>query len=324
MQTEPLRLRVTQFQAEAKDVVSLELRDAGGKPLPAFAPGAHLEITVPSTGASSAPLIRHYSLCNDARERDRYVVAVGRVQDGRGGSQSVHEGVRVGATLMVQPPRNNFPLVDDAGHYRFIAGGIGITPILSMVRWCEAHNKTWSLLYCTRSRQRTAFLEELKSFGERVRFHFDDEAGGPLDVASALAHSLADEHVFCCGPKPLMLAVEGHCASRDPTRVHFEWFSAKEVAHDAGASRPFSVILRQSGVTLDVPADRSILETMEDHGLSVPFSCREGLCRTCETPICAGEADHRDHVLSDSERRAQRSILICVSRARGDVLELDA
>lgn len=279
---------------------------------------------MPSTGTSSGPLIRHYSLCNDARERNRYVVAVGRVQDGRGGSQSVHEGVRVGATLVVQAPRNNFPLVEEAGHYRFIAGGIGITPILSMIRWCEAHNKNWSLLYCTRSRQRTAFLEELKAFGDRVRFHFDDEEGGPLDVASALAHPLPNEHVFCCGPKPLMLAVESHCEGRDPSHVHFEWFSAKEIAHDASTSRPFTVVLRQSGVTLDVPADRSILETMEDHGFSVPFSCREGLCRTCETTLCAGEADHRDHVLSDAERGEQRSILICVSRARSQVLELDA
>jgi vanillate O-demethylase ferredoxin subunit len=193
-----------------------------------------------------------------------------------------------------------------------------------MVRWCHANKRSWSLLYCTRSRQRTAFYEELKAFGCPVRLHFDEEAGGPVDLASALAHPLRDEHVYCCGPKPLMLAVQNQCAGRDPDSVHFEWFSAKEVAHDAGASRPFTVVLRQSGLTLEVPCDRSILETMEDHGLSVPFSCREGLCRTCETGLRAGEADHRDHVLSDAERGAQKSMLICVSRARSRTLELDA
>ncbi len=325
MPIEPLRLKVTRFVAEAKDVVSLELRAAGGGPLPVFTPGAHLEITVPSIAPVSRPLIRHYSLCNDSRERDRYVVAVGRARQGRGGSDAIHDGLRVGTMLSVSPPRNHFPLVADAGHYRFIAGGIGITPILWMIRWCEANNKDWSLLYCARSRVRAAFHEELRAMGSRVRFHFDDECGGPPDLAQALIPNAPDEHVYCCGPEPLMLAVESRCAARPAGQVHFEWFSAKEIQGGApGTAKPFTVRLRQSGLTLEVPADQSILDVMEVHGVSVPFSCREGLCRTCETPVHAGEVDHRDQVLSDAEKSANKSVLICVSRARGEHLELDA
>jgi vanillate O-demethylase ferredoxin subunit len=323
MHTDLLRLHVTAYRAEARGIVSVELRDPHGMPLPAFAPGAHIEIAFPPRSGEERGLIRHYSLCNEASETHRYVVAVGLAADSRGGSLAMHETVRVGSRLMVRPPRNNFALVADAGHYRFIAGGIGITPILSMLRWCETHGKSWSLLYCTRNRQRTAFHDELRAYGDRVRFHFRDEQGGPADVDDELSQAKPNEHVYCCGPRSLMLAVGVAGVKRTSGTVHFEWFSAKEVAHSQPAAGAFDIVLRKSGLRLQVKPDRSVLETLEDSGISVPSSCRDGLCRSCETPLCAGEADHRDYVLSDDERKAQKSMIVCVSRSKTPVLELD-
>lgn len=324
-----LALRVHAVRAEARDVLSIELRSAGGSALPPFTPGAHLEITLPAGADGRPALVRHYSLCNSAAETHRYVVAVGLAPASRGGSLAVHEQLRVGQVLPVRPPRNHFALAEGAAHYRFIAGGIGITPILSMLRWCEAQGQPWSLLYCTRSRVRTAFYEELRAYGPRVQFHFDDEAGGrPADLAQALSRPVPGEHLHCCGPAPLMRAVQAASAQRPPGTVHFEWFSAGDPAPAtqapaAATDSGFDIVLAQSGQRLHVPPDQSILDTLEQHGIGVPFACREGLCRTCETGLCGGEAEHRDLVLSDAERAAQKTILLCVSRAKSAVLELD-
>lgn len=324
-----LALRVHAVRAEARDVLSIELRDAASSALPPFTPGAHLEITLPPGTDNQPALVRHYSLCNSAAETHRYVVAVGLAATSRGGSLAVHEQLRVGQVLQVRPPRNHFELGNGAAHYRFIAGGIGITPIVSMLRWCEAHGQPWSLLYCTRSRVRTAFYEELRGHGAKVQFHFDDEAAGQrVDLKQALSGAVQGEHIYCCGPAPLMRAVQAASAQREPGTVHFEWFSAGEPA-PASQSLPattesgFEIVLASSGQRLQVPPHQSILDTLEQHGIGVPFACREGLCRTCETGLCGGEADHRDLVLSDAERAAQNTILLCVSRAKSAVLELD-
>ena len=320
-----MSLTVSAVRAEALDIVSITLRHPSGLCLPAFAPGDHLEITLPQCAGGKPALIRHYSLCNSPTETDRYVIAVGRAANGRGGSQAIHEIVRVGTKLTVRPPRSNFPLSSEAGYYRFVAGGIGITPILSMIRWCEARGKSWSLLYCTRNRVRTAFYEELRKMGPRVRFHFDDESGGRLaNFEQELAQPELREHVYCCGPRPLMRAVETAALARPKGTVHFEWFSGKEV-DDAPpvATDAFDVVVRSTGHRLRVPPEKSILETLEDHGVSVPFSCREGLCRTCETSLVSGQADHRDFVLSKEEQNSQRTLMVCVSRAKTAVLELD-
>lgn len=321
-----LTLRVHAVRAEARDVLSIELRSTDGAALPPFTPGAHLEITLPAGTDGRPALVRHYSLCNSAAETHRYVVAVGLAPASRGGSLAVHEQLRVGQVLQMRPPRNHFALAEGAAHYRFIAGGIGITPIVSMLRWCEAHGQPWSLLYCTRSRVRTAFYEELRAYGMRVRFHFDDEAEGRhVDLAQILSPAADGEHIYCCGPAPLMRAVQAASAERPPGTVHFEWFSAGEAAPTApaGTERGFDIVLAQRGQRLHVPSHQSILDTLEQHGIGVPFACREGLCRTCETGLCSGEADHRDMVLSEAERAAQNTILLCVSRAKGAVLELD-
>lgn len=317
-------LIVSGFRAEARDVVLVELRDPTGAALPTFEPGAHLEITLPLAAGESKPLIRHYSICSDPADCTRYVVAVGRAADSRGGSAMMHEQIRVGAMLSVKGPRNNFPLAPDAARYRFVAGGIGITPIMAMIHWCEAQGTPWTLLYLCRSRQRSAFYEDLRGYGDRVTLHFDEEVQGPYaDLAEALSGPQVDEHLYCCGPGALMHAVEDGAAGWPQGTVHFEWFGgAAPIAPDA-PSEGFEVVLRKSGITIQVGEDQSILEAVEANGIDAPFVCREGMCRTCEVAICAGEADHRDIVLSDEERAAQQVMMICVSRSKTRVLELD-
>lgn len=312
-----MTLEVSGARCEARDVLWLELRDPQGRELPAFTAGAHLEVHLANG------LVRHYSLCNDPAERDRYCLGVGLSRDSRGGSKYIHEQLRVGATLSVTAPRNNFPLELAASESVFIAGGIGITPIMAMIRACAAARRPWRLVYCARNRQRCAFYEELCALApDRCRFHFDDEQDGRvLDAAAVLGGIPAEAHLYTCGPAPLMKAVEAAAADRAPDRVHFEWFTA--AAADTSADLPFTVVLRNSGTRYEVPPGRSILEVLEDHDAGVPYSCREGLCATCRTTVLAGEVDHRDKVLSAAERATNKEMMICVSRARSAVLELE-
>jgi len=311
-----LTVRVSEVAAEARDVVRLELRAADGGALPPFEAGGHVEVTLPNG------LIRHYSMTNDCRERDRYVIAVGRAANGRGGSEYIHRALRCDARLRISAPRNNFALDPGAARFLFLAGGIGITPILAMIRWCEANARPWRLVYAARNRQRAAFYEELGAFADRVRFHFDDEAGRFLDVAAAIADRAEGEHIYCCGPDPMMKAAETAVAGLAPGTIRFERFAAPEeaVPQDGDA---FEVRLRRSGKAFVVPAGKSILETIEENGIVHPFSCREGLCGTCQTAVCEGVPDHRDYFLSDEERASGKTMMICVSRATSPVLVLD-
>lgn len=320
-----LTLRVSAIRAEAKDILSFELRGLSRLSLPPFLPGAHLEIWLPSDRDSSGSIVRQYSICNSPGETDRYVITVGKSPQSRGGSRIMHEGVRVGSILTCRGPRNNFVLVNGAAHYSFVAGGIGITPILSMIRWCESNAKSWSLLYCARSRLRAAFCEFLQCFDDRVQFHFDDEWGGRLaNIDAMFSQPRADEHVYCCGPGDLMRSVRAATQHYAAGTVHFEWFRPEPDAVSTPTPLDeFDVILRSSGARYRVARDRSILETLEAHGIEIPFSCREGLCRSCEVRLCSGEVDHRDFVLSEQERALQKSLLVCVSRARTSVIEID-
>ena len=315
--SERLQLDVTDVQAEARDVVAIELRARGGGALPPFEPGAHLEVDLPNG------MVRHYSLVNDSRERDRYVIGVGRVADSRGGSIFVHQSVRRGMTLAVSAPRNNFRLDPRAERFLFIAGGIGITPIMSMILACEVDAKPWRLVYATRNGPRTAFYERLREHGPRVQFHFDDQRGAMLDVAHCLSDVKSGEHVYCCGPQALMESVRMHSAPLPAETVHFEYFTAPaEAANGAAVAGEFEVELRSSGRRFGVPPDKSILEVLEAGGLQLPFSCREGLCGTCLTPVCEGVPEHRDYVLSQAERDAGQSMTICVSRSKSPLLVL--
>ena len=312
-----LELRVAALRCEARDVLWIELRHADGTALPPFTAGAHLELHLPRQ------LIRHYSLCNDPRETHRYCIGVGLSRDSRGGSKYIHERLKVGQTLKVSPPRNNFPLKDAANDTVFIAGGIGITPILSMIHACIAAGRPWRLFYCARSRARAAFYEDLVALGgDSIRFHFDDEQQGRwFDAATALGTVAVDAHVYTCGPEPLMRAVEAAGATRPAGHLHFEWFTAPQI--ETNGDRPFTVRLVRSGCDVHVPPDRSLLDALEDSGNGVPWSCREGLCATCRVDVLAGECEHRDSVLSAEERATHRTMLVCVSRAKGEWLELD-
>jgi ferredoxin-NADP reductase len=311
-----LSLRVSNVAAEAKDALVVELRDPGGAALPPFTPGAHIELHL------SNGLIRHYSLCNDWRERDRYVVGIGLAVGSRGGSLHIHRTLRPGDIVDVTAPRNNFPLAEAAPRHDFLAGGIGITPILSMVRWCAANRRDWHLWYLVRNRQRAAFLEELGEFAGNVTLHADDEAGALFDVTGTVARLQADSHIYCCGPAPLMTAVEAAAQARPPEQMHFEWFTPKQPMA-ADSSESFTVVLARSGRRLLVPAGKSILEVLGANHLNISFSCREGLCATCETPVLAGKPDHRDSVLTETEKAANNTMMICVSRALSDELTLD-
>lgn len=316
---ETIEVRVAGRSAAAEGVVQLELRCAQGRPLPAFEPGAHVDVFLDNG------LVRQYSLCNFQPAPDTYEIAVGLAAPSRGGSQHVHESIRVGDVLRISLPRNNFGLAPDASSFVFVAGGIGITPILSMIRWCVMQHRPWRLLYTARSMRRAAYLEQLSNLGAgRIAFHFDEEQRGYADMDRYLHGLSQGEHVYCCGPEPLMQAVEKAAVGHPRHALHFERFAAP--AADVGRPLPdtaFQVRLRKSGLSLSIEPGHSILETLEQAGVSLPFACREGLCRSCETPVCAGVPDHRDYVLSDEERAGNKTMMICVSRSKTPILELD-
>jgi ferredoxin-NADP reductase len=307
-------LVVSRRTDEAAGVVSLTLRHPAGAPLPAWEPGAHIDV-MPAEG-----LTRQYSLCGDPADRSAWRIAVLREPDGRGGSAYVHDELPEGASLRVRGPRNNFRLVP-APRYLFIAGGIGITPILPMTAAAEAAGAEWTLLYGGRTRASMAFSGQLAAYGGKVRIAPQDETG-LLDLASYLAGEEPDTLVYCCGPEPLLNAVEEQCGTFRSGALHIERFKAKQT--DAPApTDSFELELRQSGLTLTVPPERSILQTVEAAGVQVLYSCTEGTCGTCETDILEGEADHRDSVLSADEQAANETMMICVSRCRGRRLVLD-
>ena len=310
-------VQVADVGAQALDVMSLELRAVGGGELPPFEPGAHLDVHLPNG------LVRQYSLTNDWRERDRYVIGVARVADSRGGSSFVLSSIRSGAQLTIRGPINNFALDPRAERFLFIAGGIGITPIMAMVRWCVANGKPWRLIYAARSRQRAAFYEELCGLArDSAQFHFDDECGQVLDVAQAVAGWNEGEWIYCCGPAALMDSVKALTGHLPAGTVRFEWFTTPE-SDEPQESNAFKVRLKRSGVEFDIPENKSILEVLEENGIEHPFSCREGLCGTCLTNVLAGEPDHRDYVLSDEERESGKLMTICCSRSKSPQLTLD-
>jgi vanillate O-demethylase ferredoxin subunit len=310
-----LRLRVKSATWEAPSVVSYDLRPLEPGELPPFTAGAHVDLTLPNG------LIRSYSLINPQAERHRYVIAVQRDRASRGGSKWVHENFRPGDILTVNGPRNNFALNEAAQKSVFIAGGIGITPIMSMIERLSTLNREWELVYCARKRADTAFAEKLADFGSRVRFNFDEEPGGRmLDIAATVRAAPPDAHLYCCGPLPMLEAFEAAAASLPRDRVHVEYFTAKEPAAVQGG---FTVVLAKSGKEFVVPPGKTILDTLLDAGLDIPYSCTEGICGTCETRVLEGEPDHRDLILTEDERAAGKVMMICCSGAKSEKLVLD-
>jgi ferredoxin-NADP reductase len=307
-------VRVETKQEVSDGVVALTLREVGDHPLPPWAPGAHVDLLL-----DHAPT-RQYSLCGDAADHHVWRLGVLRGPDGRGSSLYVHDRLQAGATIRIRGPRNNFPLVDSP-RYLFIAGGIGITPILPMIAAAEAAGADWRLVYGGRRRTSMAFLDELARYGDRVTVCPQDEAG-LLDLDALLGTPAPDTLVYCCGPEPLLAAVESRCASWPPRSLHVERFTAKPVTEPVRTDA-FEVHLAQRELTLTIPADRSILDVVEEAGVGVLSSCAEGTCGTCETPVLEGEPDHRDSVLSDEEREVNDCMMICVSRSCTARLVLD-
>ncbi len=310
-------LVVAHTWALARDILGFELRDAAGAELAPFTAGAHIGVVTPN-GA-----LRKYSLTNDCIERDRYVIAVRRESGGRGGSASLFDDVREGMTLACSTPRNDFALDPKARRYLFVAGGIGITPILSMVReLARSGDKPFRLYYLTRCAEDTAFADDVASreLAPHVVLHHD--GGDParsLDLWP-LFERPQPAHVYCCGPRGLLQAVRDMTGHWPASSIHFESF-ADAATLAIPEDRPFRVRLAHSGDVVDVAAGQSILDALRDHGLDVPSSCESGTCGTCRTRLLAGVADHRDLVLSPAEHAD--TIMACVSRARSPELVID-
>ncbi|MCZ2825624.1 PDR/VanB family oxidoreductase [Modestobacter sp. VKM Ac-2982] len=315
-----LRLQVARRTTGAEGVVVLELRDPTGADLPAWSPGAHIDLLLPGG------LTRQYSLCGDPHDRAVWQIGVLREPAGRGGSALVHDQVQEGAEVDVRGPRNHFELVP-APRYVFLAGGIGITPILPMAAAAEEAGATWEFHYGGRTRTSMAFLEALQALeaktghGLRVTLHPQDEVG-LIDLDRILGTPQPDTKVYCCGPEPLLAAVEQRCADWPPGALHVERFAPKEQGERV-LSGDFDVELTLSGATLTVPPDKSILQVVEEAGIPVLSSCQEGTCGTCETGVLEGTVDHRDSLLTPEEQAANDTMFICVSRAACPKLVLE-
>lgn len=314
--TEPRQeLLVRQMTWEAEGVLSLSLTHPDGKPLPEWTPGAHVDLRLRGS------LVRQYSLCGDPSDASTYRVAVLRDQAALGGSEYVHEGLRPGHRLEVVGPRNNFSFLP-AAHYVFIAGGIGITPIMAMITAAEAAGADWELWYGGRRRESMAFLDQLLEHGERVHVVPEDEAG-LLDLAAILGEPREGRLVYCCGPEPLLAAVEERTAGWPEGLLQLERFKAKKVEAGPDGDRSFTVEARRSGARVEVGPDCSVLEALEAAGIGVPSSCRDGICGSCETKVLDGTPDHRDSLLSAAEQAEGASMMVCVSRSRTPHLVLD-
>ena len=307
-------VRVEAKQEAADGVVALTLREMSDHPLPPWTPGAHVDLIL-----GQAPT-RQYSLCGDPADHHVWRLGILRDPNGRGSSLYVHDQLRPGDTVRIRGPRNNFPLVESP-RYLFIAGGIGITPILTMIAAAEVAGADWRLVYGGRQRASMAFLDELAHYGDRVSVCPQDETG-LLDLDGLLGTPQPDTLVYCCGPEPLLAAVEKRCATWPSRSLHVERFNAKPLTEPV-RNDAFDVYLAQSELTLTIPPDRSILEVVKAAGVGVLSSCREGTCGTCETPVLEGEPDHRDSVLDEEERQAGGYMMICVSRSCGPRLVLD-
>jgi len=313
-----LSLRLTGIRYAARAIHLLEFRrpTAGGEPLPAFTPGAHLDLHL------AEGLVRQYSLVNPPEERDRYVVAVKRDPASRGGSAHVHERLHVGTLVRIGGPRNHFELARDDAPSVFIAGGIGITPIACMVDGLRRRGRPWQLHYSVREREDAAFLDQLQGGqGGSMALHVDAERGGAvLDVAAIVAAAPAGAHLYCCGPGPMLDAFERATQDRPPAQVHVERFAPLAPSATGGG---YTVRLAASKRDIRLAAGQTILEALRDVGVQVQASCEQGICGTCETRVLGGRPDHRDSLLSDDERRSNQVMMVCCSGSLDELLVLD-
>ncbi|EMY34017.1 iron-sulfur oxidoreductase subunit beta [Arthrobacter crystallopoietes BAB-32] len=318
MNNEFFDVEVRSVRRESSSVVSLRLEHPLGQELPDWEAGAHVDVLLPNG------LLRQYSLCSETRDRSSWRLGVLREPEGRGGSAYVHDELKPGTKVQVRGPRNNFAL-EPAGRYVFIAGGIGITPVLPMVREASRLGAPWRLVYLGRSRESMAFLGEVRALGGDVHIHADDESG-LFPLADLLGGLEPGTCVYACGPGPLLNVLQSLAGGwADPSRLHLERFTAIGTAPEPadGTDTGFVVELTD-GTEVPVGPDESILQALEAAGINQPNSCREGICGTCETGVLGGDGiDHRDSLLSDDEREAGDTMMICVSRCKGKRLLLD-
>jgi ferredoxin-NADP reductase len=312
-----LKARVRTLRWEAEGVVSVELVSESGIHFPRFTAGAHVDVYLANG------MIRSYSLSNSPEEPDRYVLGVLEEPSGRGGSKYIHSNFRCGMLIFIGSPRNRFPLNEDASSSVLIAGGIGITPILSMYRRLLHLNKHARLVYCARSRSNAGFIEEIHRLGGNVEMYFDDEhENAPINLMKVMEGEGRGVHAYCCGPRPVLSAFQDTCANAGIDNVHIEGFTADPDAVFAAGQR-YIVELVRRGRTITVEPGNSLLRSLLNAGVHVEYSCEAGVCGSCETQVIAGNPDHRDNVLTVQEKLANKKIMICVSGCLGEKLVLD-
>jgi len=319
--THTLNAFVHTLKFEAQDILSLELRPLVGEVFPPFEAGSHIDLHLPHG------IVRSYSLLNDCRERHRYVVAVLKDKSSRGGSRAVHEDLRIAMPLQISEPRNNFKLIETAEHSVLVAGGIGITPILSMAQRLHQLGRSFEVIYCARSRRSAAYVADIEALAAQVSWHFDDEQGGPPDLQALLAArpgvGAVNTHYYACGPAVMLDAFERSCRDLGYAHAHIERFQAVEVAAASDAQQSYTVELKRSGQTLTVMPNQSLLATLQAAGIYCNTSCEEGICGSCETQVLEGIPDHRDSVLSPAEQATHKMMMVCVSGCKSSHLVLD-
>lgn len=314
-----LTLQVESVMQETERILVVDLSSADGSPLPAWTPGTHIEVVLPSGR------IRHYSLCGDPRDRHRYRIAVLLEADGTGGSQEFHDMARIGAHLRVSAIRNRFPL-SVAKEYILIAGGIGITPLLPMIAALQRRKQSFQVIYTGRVRESMAFADTVSALGRGRIVETSREYR--VDLKQLVRDADPGTAIFACGPAGLLEDLrDAVAATENPLDLHIEAFqsiaSSSSSAPADLVDREFEVHLERQRKSFTVPPGQSILKTLRDAGHSVPSSCEDGWCGTCETPVLSGVIEHRDTVLSEDEHDSGATMMICVSRAQSDALVLD-
>jgi ferredoxin-NADP reductase len=314
-----IEVRVCTLRHEANGVISVELVPHGIAQLTAFSAGSHIDVHLPNG------LTRSYSLMSPPHETNRYLIGVHRSPQSRGGSKYLHEELRVGQLLRISAPRNNFPLAEAAARSVFIAGGIGITPFVSMLERLNMLGKLWRLYYSVRTREQAGFVDRLQTLsaagGSELILNFDQEPGGQvLDIAAILSPEPAETELYCCGPGGMLDAFKVACQLRSPDRVHLEYFSSTREPSTAGG---FNVRLQRSGRTVFVPKGNTILEVLLAEGMDIPYSCQQGICAACETAVLSGIPDHRDMILTPEQQASNAVMMICCSGSKTAELTLD-
>ncbi|WP_027543531.1 PDR/VanB family oxidoreductase [Bradyrhizobium sp. WSM2254] len=307
-------VRVSEIRQETSVTRRIELRPAAGD-LPPFTAGAHIDVQLPNG------MMRSYSLLNSQEDRDRYVVGVYLEPTSRGASRYFHENISVGDELLISSPRNLFSLDEGAAPSVLIGGGIGVTPLLSMADRLSSLRRKWRLYYCCRSRPLAAFRDDLQAYGDQVTIRYDDESDGFLNIEAQM-RAMPDAHFYCCGPKPMLTAFQdaARAAALPSAQIHLEDFKPTADLQPQGG---FTIELARSGRILEVPSGKTILQVLQEAGITATSSCEVGICGECQTAVLEGIPDHKDSVLSDAERASNKAIMICCSGSKSEKLVLD-